>query len=292
VSPKLSEQEAEWQASEVLRELAIEALPVRPIAIAQQKEILIEPFNAAKPGIHGCLIKHGDQFGIGYANHLDNEGFINFTVGHELGHYFLPGHIDFLFPCGDSTHYSRSPYSCSEPHERQADCFSAALLMPEILFVTAIRKAGKGLSAVRSLAGTCKTSLTSTAIRYSQFTECASAIIVSCGNSVEYSFMSRSFEDISGVVFLGRGDELPLGCPTEKFNRDPQNIVRSDTREAVSYLCDWFPDAPKHEINEDIVGLGKFGKTLTVLFTENEIIGDDDDEEEATDQRFRRRGSR
>ena len=30
----------------------------------------------------------GDQFGIGYSTAISNKGFENFTIGHELGHYF------------------------------------------------------------------------------------------------------------------------------------------------------------------------------------------------------------
>jgi len=32
-----------------------------------------------------------------------------------------------------------------------------------------------------------------------------------------------------------------------------------------------FPSAPDHEVNEDVIGLGKYNKTLTVLFTQEEI---------------------
>lgn len=39
----------------------------------------------------------GETFGIQYASHIANEGFIRFTVAHELGHYFLPGHAEHLF---------------------------------------------------------------------------------------------------------------------------------------------------------------------------------------------------
>lgn len=171
LSPKLSQQEAERCAHEVLADLQIITLPVLPIRIAERRDILVKPFPSDKPGIAGCLMMQGGQFGIGYANHLANEGFVNFTVGHELGHYHLPGHIDFLFGEGNSAHFSPRAFTSSEPHEKQADSFSAALLMPEHLFLPAMRDAGAGLKAVKKMADICRTSLNATAIRYGQLAE-------------------------------------------------------------------------------------------------------------------------
>src|SRR5437762_3459407 len=140
LSPKLSEQEAKKCAHEVLVEMQITPLPVLPIEVAKRKEIIVQSFPSGKHGVAGCLIMRGNQFGIGYANHIENEGFVNFTVGHELGHYYLPGHVDVLFGDGKTVHYSAAAFSSLDPHEKQADCFSAALLMPENLFVPALRK--------------------------------------------------------------------------------------------------------------------------------------------------------
>ena len=45
----------------------------------------------------------------------------------------------------------------------------------------------------------------------------------------------------------------------------------------------WFEDAPDIEFQEDVVGLGHYGKTLTVLFTEEALNDDDEADEEADD---------
>lgn len=44
-------------------------------------------------------------------------------------------------------------------------------------------------------------------------------------------------------------------------------------------MDDWFEGAPQLEMKEDVVGLGGYGKTLTVLFTEEAF----DDKEEDDD---------
>jgi hypothetical protein len=45
-------------------------------------------------GVSGMLLRNGDDFGILYATHIKSSGFQRFSISHELGHYFLPGHID------------------------------------------------------------------------------------------------------------------------------------------------------------------------------------------------------
>jgi hypothetical protein len=214
---------------------------------------------------------NGNNFGIGYANHLNNEGFVNFTVGHELGHYFLPGHVEYLFRDGATQHYSPSAFTSTDSYEKQADAFSANLLMPQHLFLPAARKAGGGLKAVKALASLCKTSLNATANRYAQCAEDPIVVIVSSGSEVQYAFMSSAFAEMPAIVPLRRGDELPPSSATARFNGDSENVLRSEEVESTSCLSDWFPDCPHHEMNEDVIGLGKYGRTLTILFTEEEI---------------------
>ena len=53
-------------------------------------------------------------------------------------------------------------------------------------------------------------------------------------------------------------------------------------------LDDWLDGAPRMEMKEDVVGLGHYGKTLTVLFTD-EAVEPDDPEEEDSFERWQRR---
>jgi hypothetical protein len=48
-------------------------------------------------------------------------------------------------------------------------------------------------------------------------------------------------------------------------------------------LNDWFENAPDVEIKEDVVGLGHYGKTLTVLFTEELLTEEEEHEHEEDD---------
>jgi hypothetical protein len=281
-SPKLAQQQAEKCAEDLIKNLGISAFPIDPVSVATQHDILLQPMAQTEPGIAGFLMKVGDSFGIGYSTRINNEGFKNFTLGHELGHYFLPGHIDYIFQGNQTIHYSKSGFSSTEPHEREADFFSAALLMPKFLFLPALRSAGKGFAAINQLSRKCKTSLTATAIRYAQFAENPIAVIITAGNAIEHCVLSDTLQEVRGVTRLAKGEFLPAGTPTDKFNSDPNNAGTCNTAGAFSSLDDWFPSAPQVEMSEDVVGLGNYGKTLTVLFT-NEPL----DEEELDEERYR-----
>jgi hypothetical protein len=152
--------------------------------------------------------------------------------------------------------------------------------MPAKLFATTARPAGQGFAAVDALAQRCGTSLTATAIRYSQFVEFPVAVILSRGDRVEWCFVSDLLRDVRGVVPLRKGDLVPTHTPTAKFNASPRNSGSCNTETVSCFLNDWFDDAPRFEMNEDVVGLGTYGKTLTVLFTSDEITNEDEDDGE------------
>jgi hypothetical protein len=280
MSDKIARAEAESTAERVVDECGFTTFPVCPFEIAKRNDIAVEPKQSSKPGVSGFLMRVGGSFGIRYASHIQNDGFIRFTVAHELGHYFLPGHPEKLFPGGDGIHESKSGFISDDPTERQADCFAGALLMPERLFHRAVNRAGSGFAAIEKLARECKTSITATAIRYSHFTEEACAIIVSSGPKIDYCFMSDRIRDLRGITWIKKGDRVPTGTPTAHFNGDQANVEHGRQEEGTSTLSDWFDGAPEVEVNEDAVGLGSYGKTLTVLFAddlpEDEIEDDDD----------------
>jgi len=49
-----------------------------------------------------------------YSDRFSSDGFRRFTVAHELGHYFLPGHIAYLFSQGNERHESESGFRISD----------------------------------------------------------------------------------------------------------------------------------------------------------------------------------
>lgn len=278
MSSLLQIQEAEKEAEMLIKRLDITALPVCPFTIAKKYSIAVEPKESNAMGVSGFLMRVGDNFGIQYATHIRNEGFIRFTVAHELGHYFLPGHPEHLFPEGDGIHQSRSGFISDDGHEKQADHFAKSLLMPEDIFLAALRQAGEGFPAVEGLASKCRTSITATALRFARLVEDPVAVIMSSGNRVEWCFMSDALARIRSLLWLKKGSLIPSGTATEQFNQNRANIFNCERAEGWTKLGYWFDEAPQVEMKEDVVGLGSYERTLTVLFTNEAIDTEEDDD--------------
>ena len=80
-------------------------------------------------GVSGMLVSYGNTFSILYST-IDNDGYQRFCIAHELGHFFVEGHLDYI-PFVHGVHRSRAGYISQDRYEREADCFAAGLLMPE-----------------------------------------------------------------------------------------------------------------------------------------------------------------
>lgn len=271
-------QEADAEATTLIKKLNITSLPVCPFTIAEEHQIVVEPKNSDAPGVSGFFVRVGDTFGIKYATHIRNEGFIRFTVAHELGHYFLPGHPEHLFSSGDGVHKSRSGFIAEDDYEKQADHFAKSLLMPEDLFVEALKVAGIGFTGIEHLSAKCRTSITATAIRFAQLAEDPVAVIMTSDKYVEWCFMSDALLYIKNLRWLKKGSLIPSGTATAQFNQKQANILNGERTEGWTKLHYWFDEAPQVEMKEDVAGLGSYRRTLTVLFTDEVIDTEEDDD--------------
>jgi Zn-dependent peptidase ImmA (M78 family) len=286
----------EARASEVLKKLGMNKFPINPFAVAEAHEILHQEKDSLSSGISGCLMKIGDVFGIMYSTRFSSNGFKRFTVGHELGHYFLDGHVDQLFGAGQQFHQSDSGFLSDNACEKEADAFAAGLLMPKNLFQAAIKDAGEGLEAVEALAEICGTSLTATSIRFANLVDMPVAVVCSRGDRVSFAFMSDEMKKRRNLTWIKKGAGLPQRSTTAAFNRDSANVQGAKRATGQSSLADWF-HGDDLEINEDVIGLGEYGRTLTILWADSlpdpdesvvRADGADDDEGESLlpSQRF------
>lgn len=274
----------ETKSREVLRDLGIASLPVDPIWIAEQRGIMVQAKSAESRGVSGMLVRAGDEYAIAYATHIENPGFQRFSIAHELGHYFLTGHPEELFANAD-VHHSRAGFGSSDVLELEADHFAAALLMPKPLFASKMRDismAAQGLDLVIGLRDACETSLLAAAIRYVEMAGLPTAVIVSQDGRLSFHFLSPELRAIPGLEWLRKNSMLPLGTETYGFSQDIGRVRGGERAQGTSNLSEWFGGAYDLEVEEDIIGLGDFGKTLTILSLDESI---DLDELEA-DRRF------
>jgi Zn-dependent peptidase ImmA (M78 family) len=268
---------AQQLAQSVIEKKGISELPVDPFGIAEGSDIAVYAKDASDRGVSGMLIKSGDSFAIAYATHIPSEGFQRFSVAHELGHFYIPGHCTALFSSGATTHFSQAGFRSTQKTEREADEFASGLLMPERLFVAAARKLDEGLAAVEALAVQCKTSLVATAIRLVETAKTPIAAVLSSGGQIEFCFLSQALLEFQQLEWPKRGALIPRGTVTEHISRDASAIERGAREEENGELQDWFGGPRSVPVFEEVIGLGRYGRVLTVITSE--VYADDSDDE-------------
>ena len=238
--------------------------PVDPFTIAKACDIIVQPFSSYKPGISGCLMLQNNTFGILYADHLPNDGFRRFTVAHELGHFFIEGHIQKLLASG--IHTSNTEPGTSNPFERQANYFATALLMPEREFNQSLWHIEADLEGVHKLAELFDVSLTAAAIRMAELSEEAVAVVVSSGMSIEYCLISKVLEAVPQLRRPQRGEALSHSTATYRLNKRIQQGDNCTSISDTGTLDDWFEGVTDLEVTEEALHLGRsYGKTLTII---------------------------
>ncbi|GGA32981.1 hypothetical protein GCM10011498_37770 [Amylibacter cionae] len=252
------------KGEQVASQFGFETLPIDPFKVAEDEAIVVEAKKPDREGMSGCIVFNDDGVGIIYATHIRSEGFRRFTVAHELGHYFLEGHPEEILKTAP-VHFSKAGFTQGHNSiEIEADHFASGLLMPTRLTREALYGASVGLEGILHLAGEAETSLTSAAIRAAECAPYPMAVVVSQGTQIAYGFMSESFKRLDRLRFLKKGDPLPYTA-TRNFNSEAANISNRKSICGSTRLAEWFGGEKTIALEEEIVGLGSYGYTLTVL---------------------------
>lgn len=261
------------------RELGYTAFPIDPFEIARGEEIELWPKKPDQIGVSGGIVFSGDDTAIFYSTDIKSLGFQRFTVAHELGHYFLEGHPAAIMKIGPA-HVSRAGFTEGNlAIEIEADHFASGLLLPTSLVRSQLVDAPVGLEGIEALAEVSLCSLTASAIRAAECSPYPVAIVVSRGEEMRYAFMSDGFKRLGTLGFLRKGDALPASL-TRRFNTDGNNVASGKRACEETDLRTWFGGRRHLVLDEQVVGLGSYGFTLTVLSSESLT----DDPEEIEDE--------
>lgn len=284
--PKLATRAAE----RLIEKLGITTLPVDPVKIARDHDIHVEAMPPSSPGgVSGMLIYAHGKHAILYATHINNDGFQRFSIAHELGHFFIDGHYETVLANG--FHQSLAGAS-SNRYEKEADLFSSSLLMPRQLFDPELQKAGEGMEAVKYLRERCRTSTTATAIRYTQRTSEIAAAVISVGDTIQHAHLSDELKGYPGVNWIKKNTPLPIDSLTRHFNSVEANVTSQQELQRPADFSDWFGDDVRGELLEEVLGLGSYGRTLTILTAtdvpDQEELEEESELEDSWDVRFRR----
>ena len=257
------------------RELGLERFPIDPFRIAEGEDILVQAKSAGQPGVSGGIIFDDAGVAIFYATNITNYGFQKFTIGHELGHYFLEGHPEEILKAG-RMHASKAGFSEGDRAiEIEADHFSSGLLLPGRLVREALTEGQIGLEGVEELAELSQSSLTASAIRAAECSPYPMAVVMSRGDRICYGFLSDGFKQLKPRAHPRKGDLLP-DTVTSKFNAETANVELGKRIAGETTLSEWFDGPPGIMLDEEVIGLGQYGYTLTVFSSED--LPDDPDE--------------
>jgi hypothetical protein len=95
--------------------------------------------------------------------------------------------------------------------------------------------------------------------------------------------MSDGLKKAKGISWIRKGTPVPAGTATAAFNTLAQNVRLGKTASGEGRLNDWMGGDRVYSIGEEVVGLGQYGRTLTILTCDAlglEVDADDGEDEE------------
>lgn len=224
-------------------------------------EAPIDPFKVIKKE-QGRLKAFGDDFGSDFDGRLEfqkprfllfyntkynqwgHDGQrhpkVTFTVGHELGHYFLEPHRNYLMS-GGGAHGSETQFESNRIVEREADCFSSGLLMPRFLLGKIVNRAAPTLDRIKHARDQFQVSLTSMLVRWVQLCDFPCAIASIRYNTIEWGFCSPGLKQAGGY---GIKRAKPVTSRTASdFIQQDASLTGYREGNGQSIASHWIPNA-------------------------------------------------
>jgi hypothetical protein len=257
--------EPEFYARALLDRLAVTGIPdVRQIAAALRISLHERPLEHCE----GMLvrIKGTARGAIAVKSSIRENSRKLFTIAHELGHLFLPGHDDAGVCTSDAIENWSGDLRAKE---REANAFAAELLMPATAILQLVDRREPSLALVDQIADACRTSLTASAYRFVGLTPHAVALVWSRANQMVWAKRSEEFGgwlrlreqmDPRTLAFdLFRGARVPEGA----------HEVPADA---------WLERAaPGASLLEESRFLPSYEAVLTMLWAKELAVSDDDE---------------
>ncbi len=263
------------EAINLLDELGITKLPINPQDICGSLDIFyVEKGFMDFDGV--LIIDPKKKTLIGVNSAIREQGRKNFTCAHELGHLCMHSQNQSEFYC--SRDVIESFKLKIHPSELEANKFAAELLMPLFLFQPLVKARQPGWDSIKELAAICQTTLTATAKRFVDLTDCACALISSERRIISWFHPSKEFR-----AYIDMGIVARETIAHSVFG----GSIPSDRFEAVgaSYWLSGRGVREHTEILEWTLPINSYGQVLTLLYDEEGIQGWEegeysDDEEE------------
>lgn len=263
------------EIAELAEEVAGNLLPVNPITILQSENSISFRRGQFGDAFDG-LIEWRDRCFWVYSN-LSRVGppgsaRERFTIGHELGHYFIDEHRNALIK-GAGCHPSFNEFRSDELAEQEADLFASHLLMPTRAFTASIPRVPKGIPDILTLKQRFGTSITSTALRYVSLSDFLCVVVKWNRDGYGWHWTSQKTYESGYRRTTKSVNDLPLDSATRIAMMRQTSSSDFTQRGAVASM--WFDyvaaGGQRDEmLIEQAISLGQYG-FLTLLFPESKI---------------------
>lgn len=235
---------ARADADSLIERLGIRRPPIDPVAIAAtERRILRLCPGDYKAAFDGRLEYHAsrDRFLCFYNTKYDRAESgahaprTRFSLAHELGHFFIEAHHEYL-RSGGKSHPSRSEFVASTLLEREADCFAAHLLMPDRLVKPIVNQAPLSAELIIDVADTFECSRVSAALRALECSHFPGAVAAIRNGQIAWIRTSEPL--ITSGVYPGeRGAPRSAGAQAAWNEFEAGSILIA---ERAGWARDWF----------------------------------------------------
>lgn len=223
------------------------------------------------------LLMYNDKYDVGFPSGRHHPR-TRFSISHELGHFFLERHHQYL-RSGGRPHRSINEFRSDVTVEREADAFAANLLLPTHLVNPIVNRRELSLERLDEIAAQFETSLVSTAIRAARLSHFPCAVAGIRDAAVAWMFPSESL--IKAGIYPRRGI-LPE-CAAEQW--DALHDGRGERVTHDGTVSNWFQTFERDHLDELYVSeeyhpISVMGTLLVLLTLDERDLNHDDDPDE------------
>lgn len=198
--------------------------------------------KADLPSFEGALfpLEKKGGWAILFNPTIRSEGRVNYTLGHELGHYFAHrARVPAGFECGQRDVLGIAAREEHRIREREADEFASYLLMPLDDFRLQNASAPISIDLLKHLSDRYGVSFTAAALKWLESTELCAAVVVATNGFINWC--SRSDAGMKAGIFYRAGTELPAASIAALGDQAQRN-------EGTTLAAGVWSDAPVREI--------------------------------------------
>ena len=261
-----------------VRHIALEYTAPQPDPIAK-----IEALPIPLDDFEGALLRKGGgvKWGVAYSAFIREDGKINFTVAHELGHYLLHRKLEsILCTEEDLRDFSRVDQGAVNI-EQEANEFASYLLMPLDDFRAQLNGDAVTMEFIIHCADRYGTSLAASSLKLIEFIDRQVVCVSSKGGIVQWSRSSEAA--LKAGLYLRKGTPVPPQSLSYACHEG--GIANSNRIGQMSERSGWFGQIRVHE---SAVAQPHYGSVFTLLQCWGKVSRGADSDEEPIEDSFDR----